>query len=173
MGFLDGEEGIYNFGPERFIDHLIEHVERGEMSLHAALEAATMLNTGRSIDVTREWQVALIALGHEEIGFHFMSVAITMSRAGLGMALGQNRDSDLNLNTLDDDQRRAMDVAAMAVLRRAGIDAHFHDDGELHISKPEGGEDDNEIITQFMRDLDRLPTQDPHHDKRGWGKWTK
>lgn len=164
-----GAEG-FAFNPEKYIAHLKEHFENGEMTIDQALEAASLLTAGRTIEVTREWQVALIALDHEDLGRHFNHVGIVVSKAGIGVTVGVERDDLWDEADITPEEKQAMDVATMACLRRAGIDAHFHEDGTMHIPRPED-EDQDEIIRSFLKELDDLPEQDP--DKRGWDKWTK
>jgi hypothetical protein len=155
--------------PEKYINHIVEHFEAGEMTLREALEAAQLLTNGRAIDITREWQCVLIAFDEEDLAQHFNHVALCASKQGIGITLGMDRSDPLwEPSEVTAEQKLIMDRATMACLRRAGIEAHFHDDGKLHIPRPENPEED--IISKFIDELNELPEQDP--DRKGWGKWT-
>ena len=163
-----GDDNALN--PDAYFEHIIEHVEAGEMTLMQALQAASLMASNRSIDITEEWQCVLIALGEEELAREFGHVALIASKAGIGVTFSVGKSTLWQPSDVTPEQKQVMDRATMACLRRNGIEAHFHDDGSLHIPQP-NLEDEDDVISKFIEELNELPEEDP--DKRGWDKWTK
>ncbi len=154
--------------PQKYIAHIIEHFEAGDMNIQQALEAAQLISSGRAVDITREWHCVLIAFDEEELAHHFNHVALVAGKQGIGITLGMDHSDPLwEPKDVTTEQKMIMDRATMACLRRAGIEAHFHEDGRLHIPQPDEPEED--IISKFIDELNELPEQDP---RKGWDKWT-
>lgn len=160
-------DGGFVYDAAHYLDDIKEHFIAGDINIVQALEAAALLGIGRAVDISQQWHVALIALGHEELALRFVHVNANMSKAGVGVTLGTNPNDPWEASDASPEERRVMDIATYACLRRLGAAAEIID-GRLVIHAPPEGEDED-VISQFIKELEELPGEDP--DQKGWGKW--
>lgn len=155
--------------PKAYLRHLVEHFENGDMDIEQVLEAASLVAVGSAIDITQQWQCVLIALDEEDLAHHFVHIALVATKRGIGITLGIDPSDPLwDTSSVTVEQKKIMDRATYACLRRAGLDVEVMEGGRLRILRPDQPEEDA-IISQFIDELNELPEEDP--DRKGWGKW--
>jgi len=155
--------------PKAYLNHIVEHFEAGDIDIHQALEAASLVANGSAIDMTKEWQCVLIAFDEEDLAHRFVHIALVISKRGIGITLGMDPSDPLwDTSMVTEGQKKIMDRATYSCLRRAGLDVEYQEGGRLRIQRPDQPEEDA-IISQFIEELNELPEEDP--DRKGWGKW--